>query len=122
MNLYISHSSSFDFASELYLPIKKSSSDKQHNIVLPHEKTSELFDSKEYFAICNLVIAEISYPSTGMGIELGWAELMKVPIVGLYKKDTQPSKSALSICKKLYTYETPKEISNIIDTIVSEYE
>ena len=74
MKIYISHSTGFDYQKELYEPIKNSELYNSHEIIFPHDKSSEVSNSKEVIKGCDMVIAEVSYPSTGMGIELGWAD------------------------------------------------
>jgi len=46
---------------------------KNHEIILPHDKRNLI--SKDIIKKCNLFIAEVSFPSTGLGIELGWANI-----------------------------------------------
>jgi len=71
----------------LYKFIRGSEIDQKHEIILPHEKNDEQFSSKKLFESgCDLMVAEVSWPSTGLGIELGWADMHKIPIVFLYRK------------------------------------
>jgi hypothetical protein len=44
---------------------------------------------------CNLVVAEVTTPSLGVGYELGWATAMKKPVLCLFRSDTRPSLSAM---------------------------
>ena len=37
--------------------------------------------SKEVIRTSDLVIADISYPSTGVGIELGWADCFNIRVI-----------------------------------------
>ena len=108
--IYISHSTSFDFKKELYEPIRKSYLDKEYNFVLPHEDSEKLFNSKEYLRSCDLVIAEVSYPSTGLGIELGWANLYKVPIVCIYKTGFKLSNSLKAVCNSFIEYTNSQDM------------
>lgn len=104
MKIYLTHSTSFDYKNELYIPIRESDLNNQHEIVLPHEKSDKPFDSKKYFDECNLVIAEVSYPSTGQGIELGWANIKNIPIICFYKTGTKPSGSIKAVSNKIIEY------------------
>jgi len=70
LEIYITHSRDFDYKTELYTPLRNSSLNSQHRFILPHE-TNEFINSKEIIQRSNLVIAEVSYPATGVGIELG---------------------------------------------------
>lgn len=112
MNIYISHSTSFDYERELYLPLKNSPLYSLHHITLPHERSSEPFSTKNYLATCDLVIAECSYPSTGQGIELGWADILNVPIIAMYRMNRNISSSISRVTKVILSY------SHIADAII----
>ena len=99
MKIYVAHSSSFDYKNELYKPLRSSNLNEIHEITLPHEDSSAQFNSKEYLKECDLVLAEVSYPSVGQGIELGWANLYEVPIVCFYKEGSKYS-GALNVVSK----------------------
>lgn len=114
MKIYISHSTGYDFKNELYNPIRNSSLDKSHEITLPHENKIKLFDSHTYLKKCDLVIAEVSYPSTGQGIELGWANSLGVAIVCIYKKSYKPSSSIKAVSNKIFEYSNSKTLIKII--------
>lgn len=92
MKILVTHSSGFDFENELYLPIKASSLYAEHTILLPQDGKRMVL-TKEIIGDQDLIIAECSYPSTGQGIELGWASMLNVPILGLYKTDKTASRA-----------------------------
>lgn len=120
MNIYIAHKRDNQFQKELYKKIRESSLSKAHNIILPHENSNELFNSKEFLKKdCNLVIAEVSEPSTGMGIELGWANMLNIPIICIYKSNTIPSSSIKAISKSLIPYDNKEYL---IEKLTSELE
>lgn len=110
MNIYISHPTAFDFHTELYQPIRNSKLNSQHTIALPHEYSDEQFDSKSFFKTCDLIVAEVSYPSTGQGIELGWANLLHVPIICLYKEDQKFSGALKVISDTFIEYENREDM------------
>jgi hypothetical protein len=118
MKIYVAHSTSFDFKTELYQVLRNSDLNTENEIVLPHEQSLELFNSKDYFDQCDLVIAECSYHSTGMGIELGWANDRKVRIICVYKKDTKPSSSIQSITSEFIEYSTSAELVGKLKEII----
>lgn len=60
---------------ELYEPLWASSVNEQCEIFFPYE-SDETVNSKEKIKECDAVFAEVSFPATGLGIELGWAEMM----------------------------------------------
>lgn len=71
MKIFVAHSSMFDFINKLYIPLWGSRLNTLHDIFLPQENGHEEV-TKELIKSCDLVIAEVSMPSTGAGIELGW--------------------------------------------------
>nr|AIA15637.1 Unknown Function [uncultured bacterium] len=124
MTIYISHSTKFDFQKELYIPIRKQFKDLEHTFILPHEEAEALYNSHELFfsGKCDLVIAEVSYPSTGQGIELGWANAKQIPIACIHKKDSDLSKSLSIISKRFLSYTSRDDMIGDITTILKQYE
>jgi hypothetical protein len=102
------------------MPIREHFKNTTLNIVLPHENSDKAFNSKEFFKNCDLVIAEVSKPSTGLGIELGWADLLDIPIFCLNQKDYPISGSLKVISNHFYTYETSNELIKIINNILNK--
>ena len=86
MKMYVCHSSAFNYKKDLYEPIRNSPLNKEHEMIFPHENSSQIFDSKNTIPTCDLIISEVSYPSTSMGIELGWANKENKRILFIYKK------------------------------------
>ena len=110
MKIYVAHSTKYGYQKELYAPIRNSELNSKHDFVLPHEKSEGLFNSKELFENgCDLVIAEVSLPSIGMGIELGWANMKNIPIICFYKKGSQVSGSLKAVTDKIIEYENEKD-------------
>lgn len=103
--IYFAHSTSFDFKNELYSPIRKSNLNSKYQFILPHEKSSDQFNSKELIQTFDYVFAEVSYPSTGLGIELGWPNRLDIPIVAFYKSGSKISGSMYSLTKNVIEYK-----------------
>ena len=115
MKIYIAHSRNFDFQKELYNPIKNSPISKEHTFVFPHEESGEPFNSKELFQKgCDLIIAEVSHPSTSLGIELGWADMLNVPIACIYRKNYKISGSLKAVTKIFLEYSDTEDLINKI--------
>ncbi len=111
MKIYIAHSSAFDFQKELYQPIQNSALAKEDEFIFPHRDSGEPFNSKELFQNgCDLIIAEVSYPATGLGIELGWADLLNVPIVCIYKKGSKASGSLKVVTETFLEYSDTEDL------------
>lgn len=110
MKIYVTHSTSFDFKNELYEPIRRSGLSNKYAFALPHEKSGSQFNSKAFMKNCDLIVAEVSYPSTGQGIELGWADIFGVPIVSFYRTGTKPSGAVKTVCNDQIEYKDPKDL------------
>lgn len=109
--IYVIHSRAFDFENELYLPLSKQT---DFEFIFPHTKESELRDSKHLIRDCDFVLAEISYSSTGSGIEIGRAECAGVPIVAIYKKGSNVFSSIKFLTNEVIEYENlEKDFKNI---------
>jgi hypothetical protein len=121
MKIYLAHSISYDFLNELYNPIKNSALSQEHDFVFPHDKNNKLFPSKEFFKNnCDLVIAEGSHPSTGMGIELGWANMLNLPIICVYKKGSKVSNSLKAVTDTFLEYANADELVAKIAEVISK--
>lgn len=109
MKLYLTHASSYDYEVELYEPLKKSLA-KENDIFFPHDEHEEGVASKDIISTCDAVIAEVSYPSTGQGIELGWADAHDIPIICLYREDAKPSGALQYISNNLVEYHSSEDM------------
>lgn len=115
MKIYIGHSSDIDFRSRLYDPVRGSELDDKHRIVFPHEDSDEPFDSRKFLREeCDLFVAEVSEASTGLGIELGWADIHGVPIICIYREGENISGSIEEVADKVVSYSEPGEVPALI--------
>ncbi len=103
MKIYFGHSKNFDYKNELYKPIRESILNEKHEIIFPHE-TDEFFNSKDRIKNSDLMIAEVSYPATGLGIELGRAEMFGTLVLCVYRKGTKISGSLKVVTKDFIEY------------------
>lgn len=108
--IYIWHSSDFDFNNELYQPIRKSKLNNFYNFIFPHENSNEPFNSKTRLKDCKYMIAEVSFPSTWLGIEIGWANLYHIPIIFLYKEGSKISSALKVISSSFIEYKTKEDM------------
>ena len=106
MNIYISHSGNYDYESELYKPIKESELFSIHHFFLPHEPENIDVDAKDELKRTDVLVAEVSYPSTGQGIELGQASVAGIPIICFYKTGTKPSGSLRFVTNEILEYSS----------------
>lgn len=119
MKVFVSHATSFNFKDELYKPIKNSALFSKHKFLFPHD-TDEVFSTKDTIQnICDVVLAEVSFPSTGQGIELGWAEDKKKKVICVYKSGTKPSGSLKIITDTILEYSNTNDLISKISTVLS---
>jgi len=119
MKIYVCHSKSFDYKSELYEPLRLSPLNQLHEIILPHEFSEQSFNSKEVIPTVDLVLAEVSFPSTGMGIELGWANKDGKRIVFIYKQGTSLSASLKAVSEEFVEYISTADLTNKLQTVLN---
>ncbi len=101
MRIYVSHKRTEDNPQFYDLKIL------DHNFIFPHEVSQQSFNTKELFQnkSCDLVLAEVSEPSTGQGIELGWANLLGIPVLCVYKTGSKISNSLKQVTKNFIEYD-----------------
>lgn len=117
MKIYVAHSTNCDYVNEIYKPIREDSKLKKHYIVLPHEDENYLHD-RAYYNNFDIAICEVSYPSTGLGIELAFLFDSSIPIYCLYKKNSNYSKAVLAVTKNIIEYNDKKDLVEKIKDIV----
>lgn len=113
IKIYFCHSKKLDFKNKFYSPIRNSSLNKKHEIIFPHE-TDKFINSKEIIKGCDLVIAEVSFQSTAMGIEMGWANMMGKKIICVYKQGSKISQSLKTVSEDFIEYN---DIDDLIDKL-----
>ncbi len=116
MIIYAAHASSYNYKDLLYTPLR-STQEPDVTFILPHEGI--VSNSKDALATCDFVLAEVSYPSTGMGIELGWANNFKKKIICVYRAGTEPSKSLRFISDTFFEYSSEDDLRKCVRSIIS---
>ncbi|GJM06390.1 MAG: hypothetical protein DHS20C10_01240 [marine bacterium B5-7] len=117
MKIYLIHASGYDFDNALYQPLKTSALVTKHHFVFPHEKKETR--SKAIIEDCDLVIAEVSYASTGSGIELGWADMLNVPMLCLHQSNRKPSSAIPLLTHHVLAYEKASDIPDVIESWIT---
>ncbi|HAN09516.1 MAG TPA: hypothetical protein DCP90_02770 [Clostridiales bacterium] len=124
MIIYFAHSrdEKLDYY-ELYNIIKQNSVYKRHEIILPHDnKDSISKNSKEIIQKCDLFIAEVSFNSVGLGVEIGRAEMCEIPMLLLHKEGKLSSRSLKFVTDNIISYKSLEDFSNIIQTNIENIE
>ena len=77
----------------------------------------------EWLRSANVVVAEVTTPSLGVGYELGIAEKTDIPVLCLYRKIKGKSLSAMILGNKIFKcgcYATYEEVMSHIDKFLKE--
>jgi hypothetical protein len=104
MNVYISHSRSFDFRHLLYEPLLESIIATNHHLILPLHDSDSTYPLEKNLSKIDLIAAEVSYPSTEQGLELGLAHANRTPIIYFYKNGSSPSQALSQISHINFAY------------------
>jgi len=111
MKIYFAHSTHSDFRNNYYKPIKESVIADSNLLIFPHE-SDDWLNSKEVIKGCDFVVAEVSQPSTALGIEMGWANAFSVPILCVNKRGSEVSVSLKAVTDKVVVYDN--NLANVI--------
>ena len=117
MNIYFPHSKQLDYE-QFYAAVRNSTVLSKHTCILPYEKSEVPTNSQEIIKSADFIIAEVSYPGTGLGIELGWASSFQKRIICIYKYDFHPAKSLKYISEALISYQNLTDLMKKIETLL----
>ena len=117
MNIYFPHSKQLDY-DKFYSAIRNSSTLSKHTFILPYEKTATPFNSKEVIKNADLIIAEVSYPGTGLGIELGWANDLGKRIICIYTDGATIARSLKYISDEFISYSNYPDLIKKLENLL----
>ncbi len=117
MNVFVCHSDQFDFKAELYQPIQKSDLLTRHHFYFPHN-SDDLSNTLGLIKESDIILAEVSYPSTGVGIELGWAEVFGKRVICVYKSGATVAKSLSFVSHDFLEYRDGEELVRRLDQVL----
>ncbi len=90
-----------------------------HVLHFPHEQSHEPVNTKDIIQSSDFVLAEVSHPSTGQGIELAWADEANTPIIGCYRDNADYSSSLKMLNPQFMPYSTPQNLAQQLLAIFS---
>nr|AIA18810.1 hypothetical protein [uncultured bacterium] len=117
MKIFVAHSSDLPFKLDVYKALRGSVLNSQHEIFLPQETGKQPPVPREFIRKYDFLLAEVSVASTGMGIELGWCDMMHIPVLCIYKKGHTPTGAIKNVSKTCLEY---KDYDHMVKQ-VSEY-
>ncbi len=71
---------------------------------------------------CDLFIAECSYPSTGLGVEIGFAVSLNKPIIAVAHKDAKVSRLVQGVTHPKYTFKRYEDMIEIVNLVKERVE
>ena len=113
MEIYVAHPSSINY-SNLYNKLKNSRLAENHELVFPHD-SDEFQNTKKVIRNSDLILAEVSKPSTGLGIELGWADIFDKKVIKIHQDGSEISSSLKVIEGPEISYSELENISALIE-------
>ena len=81
------------------------------------DQSNYLPNTKELIKSYDAVVAEISYPSIGTGIEIGWADAFRVPLILIHKEDFRPAPYYNDLSKDIIKYVSTKDMLIKLDKV-----
>lgn len=84
------------------------------SFVFPEDDKDEIEKTRGDIASANLVLVEVSIPSTGSGIELGWASAAGVPIIAFHQGGAEPSPALKFATRDIHVYVTEQHIIDVL--------
>jgi hypothetical protein len=114
MKIFVSHSSKFDYEKEIYQPIRNSVLNNQYEFFLPHENGLYV-NTKQIIQSSDLMLAEVSHPSVGSSIEIGWGDAFGLPLVCVYQANTEPSSALRFLAGDFIEYDNPEDLLNKLE-------
>lgn len=102
MKIYVAHASGWDYETQLYDILAKAELGVE--LVFPHRDQTIMAHSKPIIETCDLLLAEVSRPSTGLGIELAWAHAASIPILAVHQASLTPSAAIHAVTKNIHAY------------------
>lgn len=123
MKIYFAHPQTIDYQAVIYQPVKSSQLLSSHECILPHDDTPETHrnNTRDFYRTIDLMIAEVSAPATGLGIELGWAADDGTPIYCFYQEGTHPSGSIYATTDHITSYTDAQDFIRQVEQIISQY-
>jgi nucleoside 2-deoxyribosyltransferase len=121
MKVVLTHSSNLPWKEELYSALKGSLINAEHEILFPQEKGAREQITKEHIKKSDIVLAEVSYPSTGQGIELGWADALGIPTFCFYKEGSNISSSLQYITDVFVEYSTMEDMTKKVASQLNRF-
>lgn len=116
--IYLPHASDYEFATKLYEPIKASPLASEYEFLLPQDG-EKMVITKDLIKSCAAVVGDVSRPSLGVGIEMGWASCFDVPVFCIAEKGSKVSGSVNYVSNGYTEYENADDLIAKLTTLLT---
>lgn len=120
MKIYVAHSKNSSFEDEIYSPLKSLNLSSKFKLILPHDGEYINY-TRDFYKNIDIVIAECSYPATGLGIEIGFFYDDNKDIYCFHKQGTKISGTLRKYATETFEYEDANEFIKIVESIIKKY-
>jgi hypothetical protein len=119
LRIVVTHSSDLCWKKEFYNLLRMFRSD-ECEIFLPQDDGVKEKITKEMIKNCDFVIAEVSFPSTGQGIELGWADVFSKKIYCFNFARSTPSSALRAVAEEFVPYNGMEDLGKHLSAIIRQ--
>ncbi len=89
-------------------------------LFLPYEGREKPIDSRQAIKKSDILLAEVSTPGTGIGVEVGWADAFSKEIVFLAREGTDPSGSLKLVSNNWIFYNDLEDLGVKLEKFFSK--
>ncbi|HML22236.1 MAG TPA: nucleoside 2-deoxyribosyltransferase [Aggregatilinea sp.] len=76
----------------------------------PDDQRAMMAATQAELRACRLLVAEVTHKAIGVGIEVGYAAALGVPIVAVRHADAEPSTTVGGLAARTVVYRTPGDL------------
>lgn len=119
MKIFLAHASNFDFRGKLYEPLRASQLNESHEFILPQEHGFEEV-TKEVIKGIDVFVLDASVPSTGAGIELGWADAFDKRVICIHEQGSHISSSIEFVADTILEYKDSEDLIQKLTAAIAQ--
>lgn len=116
MKIFFAHATNFPQKAEFYKALRASELNSKYELILPQENGEQPPMPWSVITTHDLLVAEVSVPSHGVGIELAWADSAEIPTICIYKEGAKFSGALNNVSSKFLMYT---DFDNMIEDLTN---
>ena len=115
MLVHFSHSNHYNYGKYFYPKVEESELTTTHTLSFSNEDIYSPYEIRKLIAECDILIADISYFSIGLSMEIGYAKRNQKPIFYVYKDKTTGPIFVKTEGAAEYAYDTFDELVYVLN-------